>query len=917
MICLYLMFMAGFCPGGVNALLSVQYFILLYQVVPVSLYVCFEVFRMVLAKKVDQDPQFEDPVTGDGAVNRSSDVIEDMGQVSHIFSDKTGTLTENNMLLARVYLPGGHDFGEFRLDCTPASVSLPLALSCSAGSSTSNGISEGVSKARDVLWQTSGNATAPVAPAATSSASSSISTPHHPPPSAVPLLGNGKVDVAARSRSFSDRQLQLQETTMRCFRSLALCNTVTVRVDDDGAPQYAGASPEEVTFVETAGQVGLALTSRKPGRNGPDVLKLAVGDFNNEEVYEIVETLEFSSDRKRMSVILRRSGSGSPDSSADASPLLCISKGADNVMSGLLKKPLSYQDSEVLDTYASMGLRTLVLASRHLEEEFVRSWQQSYREAQKLPPGKDRDERVAALTNQVEQHLDLVGIVAIEDKLQEGVPEAVAKIRRLGAQFWMLTGDKTETAVAIAHSCRALANDVELIYATDKALEKLEEELTAEAVTSYLHDLVAGGLPERPALVLDGIFFSIVSASSECRKALYMLSFSCKVCICCRLSPQQKQLLIEMVREHSPQAVTLAIGDGANDVPMIIAAHVGIGIRGKEGMQAVQACDVAFSQFRFLVPLLVCHGRQNYRRVATFLCYFLYKHVVLVLGELIWAHLSCYAAKKAYPEQLMMVYPFISSLPIFVTLVLDQDIPDSRALAKPEIYQVGPARAYFNYWIFAAWMTTAAVHGSASWTIPYFFLADGTSDSSAGSDFWVGSLVAVYCVVISFCAQDVMIAQRSAIQHALWSSAVALLSIIVSTGFLSLTPLGRTMQPELTAAVFWKSLLSAESFMLMLAIPAGAVGFTTILTLLVRCCAKPRNSRDIARGTAAAPLVAAAAPGSEIELGPSFPPSHTSQTSFKPMAPAHTRCGAGKPATSAAAAAAAAAAANSEESSLA
>merc|ERR1719434_34025 len=109
----------------------------------------------------------------------------------------------------------------------------------------------------------------------------------------------------------------------------------------------------------------------------------------------------------------------------------------------------------------------------------------------------------------------------------------------------------------------------------------------------------------------------------------------------------QKLELVKLVREQNSRAITLAIGDGANDVPMIQGAHLGVAIRGKEGTQAVQASDVAISYFRFLTPLLLCHGRRAYRRIALFLCFYLYKNVALLMGDIVWMHLDSFRGRIA------------------------------------------------------------------------------------------------------------------------------------------------------------------------------------------------------------------------------------------------------------------------------
>lgn len=99
-----------------------------------------------------------------------------------------------------------------------------------------------------------------------------------------------------------------------------------------------------------------------------------------------------------------------------------------------------------------------------------------------------------------------------------------------------------------------------------------------------------------------------------------------------RVSPLQKALVVKLVKRHL-KAILLAIGDGANDVSMIQAAHVGVGISGVEGLQAARSADVAIGQFRYLRKLLLVHGSWSYQRISKVILYSFYKNIALFMTQ--------------------------------------------------------------------------------------------------------------------------------------------------------------------------------------------------------------------------------------------------------------------------------------------
>ena len=151
------------------------------------------------------------------------------------------------------------------------------------------------------------------------------------------------------------------------------------------------------------------------------------------------------------------------------------------------------------------------------------------------------------------------------------------------------------------------------------------------------HTIKATAVARERALVIDGPVLIHALSSPRGREALLRIGTRCKAVVACRVSPKQKAEVVQLVQDNVPDVTSLSIGDGANDVPMIKAATVGVGISGQEGMQAVNSSDFAIAQFRFLCPLLLVHGRWNYSRVAKLVLYTFYKNVVYNISMFLYA----------------------------------------------------------------------------------------------------------------------------------------------------------------------------------------------------------------------------------------------------------------------------------------
>lgn len=236
----------------------------------------------------------------------------------------------------------------------------------------------------------------------------------------------------------------------------------------------------------------------------------------------------------------------------------------------------------------------------------------------------------------------------------------------------------------------------------------------------------------------------------------------CRAVICCRVSPIQKAQMVQLVKQNVKDVITLAIGDGANDVPMIRAAHVGIGISGQEGLQAVMASDYAIAQFRFLSDLLLVHGAWDYRRISILIMYSFYKNIMFSMTQIWFSFYSGFSGTLFYDQFSGSIYNFIfTSMPVLFGSVFDR--PYSKEIAKlcPELYGNGPANASFNVKIFAFWSFEGAVHSMiVFWTATLFMdsMAVGSNGHVVG--FWT-TCTTMFTSIVTIATAKMMLETRT------------------------------------------------------------------------------------------------------------------------------------------------------------
>uniref|UniRef100_A0A8C7BVG5 Phospholipid-transporting ATPase n=1 Tax=Neovison vison TaxID=452646 RepID=A0A8C7BVG5_NEOVI len=671
-----------------------SYIIILNTVVPISLYVSVEVIRLGHSYFINWDKKMFCAKKRTPAEARTTTLSEELGQVEYVFSDKTGTLTQNVMAFSKCSV-SGRSYGDVL----------------------------------DVLGHKA-------------------------------ELGERPEPVDFSSNPLADKQFVFWDSSLlqavqtgdphahEFFRLLSLCHTVMSEEKTEGELYYKAQSPDEGALVTAARNFGFVFRARTPQT-------ITVHEMGTAVTYQLLAILDFNNVRKRMSVIVRN-----PEGRIR---LYC--KGADTILLDRLHpspQELLSTTTDHLNEYAGEGLRTLVLAYKDLDEEYYGGWAQ--RRLQASLAQDSREDRLASVYEEVESDMVLLGATAIEDKLQQGVPETIALLTLANIKIWVLTGDKQETAVNIGYSCKMLTDDMaEVFIVTGHTVLEVREELSPrvpfpsprkarEKMLDSPHAVGNGfTCPEKRssaklpsvleavageyALVING--HSLAHAlEADMELEFLETACACRAVICCRVTPLQKAQVVELVKKHK-KAVTLAIGDGANDVSMIKTAHIGVGISGQEGIQAVLASDYSFSQFKFLQRLLLVHGRWSYLRMCKFLCYFFYKNFAFTMVHFWFGFFCGFSAQTVYDQYFITLYNIVyTSLPVLAMGVFDQDVPEQRSMEYPKLYEPGQLNLLFNKREFFICIAQGIYTSVLVFFIPYGVLAEATrGDGSQLADY--------------------------------------------------------------------------------------------------------------------------------------------------------------------------------------
>merc|ERR1719312_855354 len=513
---------------------------------------------------------------------------------------------------------------------------------------------------------------------------------------------------------------------------LTVCHTVIPEEDDDGVIIYNAASPDEKALVEGAEVFGYKFVARKP-----ESVRIKTHD-DEEEEYQVLNVIEFTSARKRMSIIVK----------TPAGEIKLFIKGADSVILERLgdsREQRKYYDETIkhLEEFARDGLRTLCLAVATLSENEYNNWNTKWKAA--AASLTDRDGQIESVATLIESNLTLIGATAIEDKLQEKVPETIASLLEANIHVWMLTGDKQETAINIAKSCQLHTDNSDLFIINSTSPEDAKEDIREQLETLRKDNLI--GKDNDITIVVDGKSLNYALLPDQ-RKDFIDLCTSCKAVVCCRVSPIQKAEVVQLVKEHTG-AITLSIGDGANDVAMIQKASVGVGISGNEGLQAANSADFAIAQFRYLSRLLFVHGAWNYSRISKVILYSFYKNITLYIIELWFAIYNYWSGQVLYERWTIGMYNiFFTSAPPVALGLFDRTCSAETREKYPSLYHPSQNSEMFNHREFWKWIGNSIFHSILLFWLPKMAMYFGVSWETGQTDGYLVLGNIVYSLVV-------------------------------------------------------------------------------------------------------------------------------------------------------------------------
>ncbi|CCU76640.1 phospholipid-translocating P-type ATPase [Blumeria hordei DH14] len=621
---------------GVQWYVKIMRFLVLFStIVPIGLRVNLDMGKSVYSWFIQRDSDIK------GAVVRTSTIPEELGRIEYLLSDKTGTLTQNEMEMKKIHIG-------------------TVSYANEAMEEIASYVKQGFSK------------------------------PSNQPSLLITPSSKFTVSTSTSTRTRREIGSRVRDVVL----ALAICHSVIPTAEEkDGVAvmSYQASSPDEIAIVQWTQAAGLQLTHRD--RRSMTLQSIETG--RPVVRVKILEVFPFTSSSKRMGIIVKFFENIELTSNdIGDSQIWFYQKGADSVMRSIVASN-DWLDEEAANM-AREGLRTLVIGRKHLSTQKYEDFEQKYKEASLAL--NNRDEVMSRVISQyLECDLELLGVTGVEDKLQRDVKPSLELLRNAGIKIWMLTGDKVETARCIAVSAKLVArgqyiHTIISLTRKDNAQEHL--------------DFLRG--KQESALLIDGE--SLTLLLTYFRTEFISIAVLLPAVIACRCSPTQKADIASLIRTFTKKRIC-CIGDGGNDVSMIQAADVGVGIVGKEGRQASLAADFSITQFCHLTKLLVWHGRNSYKRSAKLAQFVIHRGLIISVCQTMYSIAIRFEPEGLYKDWLLVGYATIYTMAPVFSLVLDKDVDENLANLYPELYKELTTGASLSYSTFFVWVLVSVYQG--------------------------------------------------------------------------------------------------------------------------------------------------------------------------------------------------------------